>query len=100
MGTLLNGLYGGIALPTLRDLYDRYSKTPEDERSGRQARKDWEWALCRAGPALLSAAEENERLHSLVHLIACNHDAEWGRQLARHHLGLKNPENKRSEPVG
>jgi hypothetical protein len=24
-------------------------------------------------------------------MIACNHDAEWGRQLARHHLGFSNP---------
>lgn len=33
-------------------------------------------------------ASEVERLHEIIRQIAVNHDAEWGRALARRHLGL------------
>jgi hypothetical protein len=91
MGENCNGLYGSGALAKLRDLHDAFAKSGNQSQLGNEARKEWERALCRAGPALLSAAEENERLLTLVRMIACNHDAEWGRQLARHHLGFSNP---------
>ena len=86
-----NGLYGSGALAKLRELHNAFAKSGDQCQLGNEARKEWEWALCQAGPALLSAAEENERLLTLIRMIACNHDAEWGRQLARHHLGFSNP---------
>lgn len=83
-----NGLYGGISLQTLRELHDKLAKAPDAGRRDNEARRDWEWAVYQAGAALLAAAEEKERLLALVRMIACNHDPEWGRQLARRHLDL------------
>lgn len=85
-----NGLYVTGALAKLRELHNAFGKFGNECQRGSEARKEWEKALCQAGPALLSAAEENERLLTLIRMIACNHDAEWGRQLARHHLGFSN----------
>jgi hypothetical protein len=86
-----NSLYGSGALGKLRELHTAFAKSADQCQLGSEARKAWEWALCQAGPALLSAAEENERRLTLIRMIACNHDAEWGRQLARHHLGFSKP---------
>ena len=86
-----NGLYASGALAKLRELHNAFAKSGNQCQCGSEARKEWERALCQAGPALLSAAEENERLLTLIRMIGCNHDAEWGRQLARHHLGFSKP---------
>jgi hypothetical protein len=91
MGEHCNGLYGSGALAKLRELHSAFAKSGNECQRGSEARKEWERALGQAGPALLSAAEENERLLTLIRMIACNNDAEWGRQLARHHLGFSNP---------
>ena len=91
MGENCNGLYGSGVLAKLRELHNAFANSGNQCQLGNEARKEWEWALCQAGPALLSAAEENERLLTLIRMIACNHDAEWGRQLARHHLGFSKP---------
>jgi hypothetical protein len=85
-----NSLYASGALAKLRELHNALAKSGNQCQCS-EARKEWERALCQAGPALLSAAEENERLLTLIRMIACNHDAEWGRQLARHQLGSSNP---------
>ena len=86
-----NGLYANGALAKLRELHNAFAKSGNQCQFGSEARKEWERALCQAGPALLSAAEENERLRTLIRMIGCNHDAEWGRQLARLHLEFSNP---------
>jgi hypothetical protein len=81
--------YGSIALQTLRELHRKFTESADQAQLGNEAQMDWESALRKAGFALLSAAEENERLRALIRMIACNHDAEWGRQLARHHLKME-----------
>ena len=75
-----NGLYANGALAKLRELHNAFAKSGNQCQFGSEARKEWERALCQAGPALLSAAEENERLLTLVRMIARNHDAGWDRQ--------------------
>ena len=88
MNAQQDGLYGGVALQTLRKLHDKFAECADQAQPCNEAKKEWEWALRQAGCALLSAAEENERLFTLIRMIACNHDAEWGRQLARDHLKM------------
>jgi hypothetical protein len=95
-----NGLYASGALAKLRELHNAFAKSGNQCQCGSEARKEWERALCQAGPALLSAAEENERLLTLIRMIGCNHDAEWGRQLARHHLGFSNPHTIQAARLG
>jgi len=95
-----NGLYGSEALAKLRELHNAFAKLGNECQRDSEARKEWERSLCQAGPALLSAAEENERLLTLIRMIGCNHDAEWGRQLARHHLEFSNPHTIQSAGLG
>ena len=91
MNAQQDGLYGGLALQTLRKLHDKLIEPHGQARHCNEAKKEWEKALRQAGCALLSAAEENERLFALIRMIACNNDAEWGRQLARDHLKMQIP---------